>query len=117
MSSYRFDLSKDKKKMKDKIQKGWHEVFAWTPKRTINRKLVWFQKVEKKYYGKTGRGVVKKDLNLDQLYAVYQLDVMYRIPGQKGEKRIYSNGSRIFRDTAELLKNKNLLKKVSELVK
>ena len=104
MSSYPFELSKKKKKFKDKIQKGWHKVFAWTPTKTINGKWVWFNTVEKKYYGKTGRGVVKKDLNLDELFAVYQLDAMYRIPGQKEEKTLYSSGSRIFRDSKELLK-------------
>lgn len=96
MSSYPFELSKKKKRFKEKIQKGWHKVFAWTPIKTINGKWVWFNTVEKKYYGKTGRGVVKKDLNLDELFAVYQLDTMYRIPGQKGEKTLYSSGSRIY---------------------
>ncbi len=106
MSSYPFKFSEKKKKFKEKIQKGWHKVFfAWTPTKTVNGKWVWFNTVEKKYYEKTGRGVVKKGLNLDELFAVYQLDAMYRIPGQKGEKTIYSSGSRIYRDPTELVKN------------
>lgn len=91
----------------EKIQRGWHEWFAWYPVSTLGEKrFAWFETVERKYYQKRNRRVVKKDLNESQLVSFKSLEVMHRPIDSSAEQTIYmSEGGVIWRDPKEVVRN------------
>ena len=92
---------------KEKIQRGWHEWFAWYPVSTFgDKRFAWFETVERKYYQKRNCRVVKKDLNESQLVSFKSLEVMHRPIGSSAEQTIYmSEGGVIWRDPKEVVRN------------
>ena len=92
---------------KEKIQRGWHKWFAWYPVNTLgDERFAWLKTVERKYYQKRNRRVVKKDLNESQLVSFKSVEVMHRPIGSSAEQTIYmSEGGAIWRDSKEVVRN------------
>jgi hypothetical protein len=89
-----------------KIRRGWHDWFAWYPVRLEDGGMAWLHEIERKYYQKSPRSVVKRGLNESKADAYRSLSVMHRRKGSDAEKRVYHrrNGSP-YVDPNEIFKN------------